>query len=101
VLTELAVPSYLIESYQPRCRSGELTDVIARARLVSSAMAAEGTPVRHVRSAFLPDDEVCLHLFEADSAELAGEAGRRAGIAVDRVVHALPIDSPSHDHVPR
>jgi hypothetical protein len=91
------MPSYLIESYQPRSRAGELADAIGRARLAASAMAAEGTPVRHLRSAFLPDDELCLHLFEAASAELACEAGRRAGLAVDRLVDALPIDPQPHE----
>lgn len=93
------VPSYLVESYQPRGRAGELASALVRARLAASAMAAEGTPVRHLGSTFLPDDEVCLHLFEAASAQLAREVSRRGGIAVDRVVEALPIDSSGwHTH---
>jgi hypothetical protein len=86
------MPSYFVESYQPRGRAGELADAIVRARLAASLLAAQGTPVRHLRSAYVPDDEICLHLFEAASAQLACEASRRAGIAVDRVVEALPID---------
>jgi hypothetical protein len=47
--------------------------------------------VRHVRSSFLPADELFLHLIEAESAEAAGEASRRAGIAPERIVEAVSV----------
>ena len=63
-----AMPSYLIETYLPRSRSGELPAVVDRLRRATESLAAEGAPVRHLRSTFLPGDELCLHLFEAESA---------------------------------
>jgi len=42
-----------------------------------------------VRSTFLPEDEVCLHVFEAPSLQAAGEVSRRAAIAYDRIVEAV------------
>src|SRR5205809_580979 len=68
--------SYLAESYLPRIRGAELRDAARRARLAADALAAEGLPVRHVRTSFLPDDEVCLHLFEAPSADAVSVAMR-------------------------
>ena len=87
------MPSYLIESYLPRSRSSELPAAVARLRTAAEALTAEGAPVRLVRSSFLPSDELCFHLLEADSAELASEASRRASIDPARVVQALPVAS--------
>jgi hypothetical protein len=81
--------SYLAESYLPRIRRAELRDAARRARLAAEALAEEGVRVRHVRTSFLPDDEVCLHLFEAPSADAVSEAMRRAALAVDRIVEAV------------
>jgi hypothetical protein len=85
------MPSYLIESYLPRSRSAELRAVVARLRRATESLTAEGTQVRHVRSTFVPDDELCLHLIEAESAEAAGEASRRAGMTPERIVEAVSV----------
>lgn len=85
------MPSYLVESYLPRARADELRDAAERARLAAEALASEGRAVRYLRSTFLPVDEVCLYLLEAESAEVAGEAMERAGISFERVVEALPV----------
>jgi hypothetical protein len=83
------MPSYLIESYLPRSRSGELEAVVERLRRATVSLTAEGAPVRHLRSTFIPGDELCLHLFEAESAATVGEASRRAAIEPARVVQAV------------
>jgi hypothetical protein len=85
------MPSYLVDGYLPRSRSGELAGLIARLRAAAEELTAEGTAVRHVRSSFLPADELFLHLIEAESAEAAGEASRRAGIAPERIVEAVSV----------
>jgi hypothetical protein len=85
------MPSYLIETYLPRSRSGELHAAVDRLRRATESLTAEGTRVRHLRSAFVPDDELCLHLLEADSAAMVDEASRRAAIEPARVVQAVPV----------
>ena len=85
------MPSYLIESYLPRTRSGELPALVSRLRHATESLTAEGTRVRHLRSTFLPGDELCLHLLEAESAAMVGEASRRAAIEPARVVQALSV----------
>jgi hypothetical protein len=85
------MPSYLIESYLPRSRSNELAAEVGRLRRATESLTAEGVRVRHVRSTFLPNDELCLHLLEAESAMTVGEASRRAAIEPARVVQALPV----------
>jgi hypothetical protein len=91
------MPSYLIECYLPRSRAGELAATVDRLRRATEALTAEGIEVRHLRSTFLPNDELCLHLVEAESAATVGEASRRAAIEPARVVPALavaPTDAP-------
>ncbi len=83
------MPSYLIESYLPRSRSGELAAVAERLRRATDSLTAEGAPVRHLRSTFIPGDELCLHLLEAESAATVGEASRRAAIEPARAVQAV------------
>jgi hypothetical protein len=85
------MPNYLVEGYFPRSRASELAGLIARLRVAADALTAEGTHVCHVRSSFLPGDELLLHLLKAESAEAAGEATRRAGIAPERIAEALSV----------
>lgn len=83
------MPSYLVESYHPQGRSAALPEAAARARRAAHGLRAEGKQVRYLRSALLPGDELCLHLFEADSATLVSQASERAGISPERVVETV------------
>src|SRR2546428_12610416 len=79
--------SYLAEAYTPAAAA--VVEIEARARLAAAELSAAGTPVRHVRSIFVPDDETCFHLFEADSPEAVVEAARRAGFVGARITRAV------------
>jgi Protein of unknown function (DUF4242) len=83
------MPSYLVESYLQHGSSKELGAAAARASGAARALSAEGRHVRYLRSVLLPGDELCLHLFEADSAALVSEASELAGITAERVVEAV------------
>jgi hypothetical protein len=83
------MPNYLVESYLARSRGRDLQDLAARARQAAEALAREGKDVKYLRSSFLPEDEVCLHWFEAPSYALVGEAAQRASLACDRIVEAI------------
>jgi hypothetical protein len=67
---------------------------LARAQRVAAELADEGRSIRYVRTIVVPEDELCLHVFEADSADTVDELGRRAEEPFDRVVAATHI-SPS------
>ena len=85
------MPSYLVEGFLPRSRATELSDAVARVRAAAEALSAEGTPVRHVRSSFLPADELFLHVLEAESFEAVREATRRADVAPERIAESVPV----------
>jgi hypothetical protein len=89
------VPTYLVEVYMPRSRPHEARATGRRARAAAEALSHEGTPIRHLRTTFLPDDETCFHLFEAASAEVVDEAVSRAALGHARVVPAVEVSQPS------
>jgi quercetin dioxygenase-like cupin family protein len=70
----------------PRARADDVRDTGRRACAAAEAMSREGTAVRHIRTAFVPDDETCFHFFEATSEAAVVEACERAGIGAIRIV---------------
>jgi hypothetical protein len=80
--------SYLLEAYTPA--SALLEEVEARMRMAAAELSESGTPVRYVRSIFVPDDETCFHLLDGPSHEAVAEAAKRAGISTARITKALP-----------
>ena len=83
------MPSYLVEAYVPRSRAEEPRSTARRAQAAAAELSGEGTPVRYVRTTFLPEDETCFHVFEAPSAEVVSEVGRRAGLTWARILTAV------------
>ena len=80
---------YLVELYVSRDGQAALEGAVARVRAAAQELTRGGAPVRYLRTIFVPEDETCFILYEAASAEAAGEATRRAGLLFDRVVEAI------------
>ena len=83
---------YLVELYLPQRDEAALADAAIRARVASGEVTSEGKHVRYLRTIFVPQDEICFHLYEAQTADAVGEASLRAEIAYERVVRAVSID---------
>ena len=83
------MPIYLAESYLPRARQQAFRQLLRDARRAAASISQDGTPVRHIRSTYLPEDELCLHVFEAESKEAVLAVTSRADVTFDRVVEAL------------
>ena len=56
-------------------------------------MTQEGTPVRYLRSTFVPGEEKCFCLFEGPSADAVKQANERAQIPFQRIHEAAFITS--------
>ena len=80
--------TFVIESYMSRTGTGELDAAAVRLRAAIAEMPESAGRVRYLRSMFVPDDEICFHVIEAPSQEVAVDAARRAGLTPDRVVKA-------------
>ena len=85
----MSPPHYLMESYLPRHELDERAQAVARVRRAARAVSAQGTPVRYLRSIFIPVDESCFHLFEGPTAEAIAEVGRQAALEHERIVEVL------------
>jgi hypothetical protein len=83
------MPEFLIEQYVARADTATVERDAARARLAAEELSREGTPVRYLRSIFVPEDESCFLLYEAVSAEDVEEAARRASLRFERAVAAV------------
>lgn len=78
------MPRYLLEAYVGDTASAQ-SEVVERASAVSSF----GADIRHIRTTFVPEDQIVLHVFEAPSAGALRRAGNRAGLRFERLVEAF------------
>jgi hypothetical protein len=74
-----------------RRTAGNVALAVAAERACGAAeeLAGEGTKVRYLRTLEVPEEDLCLHLFEAGSPDWVAEASRRASLQVERIVEAL------------
>jgi hypothetical protein len=85
--------AYLVELYVSRHDSASVDRGADRAREAAAELTREGTAVRYVRSIFVPEDETCLLLYEAESVAAVDAAARRAGFAFDRIAAAVAAEA--------
>jgi hypothetical protein len=84
---------FVLEFYASRADASAVRRRTRRARLAADAVAEEGTPVRYVRSIYVPDDETCFVLYEATSSEAVQKAAARADLSFSRVARTLEPDA--------
>jgi len=87
------VSKFLVERYLPGFTPDQLAAAAVAAKKTSAEADAHGTPVRYLRSTFVPGEEKCFCLFEGPSAAAVQEVNERAGLPFERIVEALHIAS--------
>lgn len=80
--------TYVIETYLSRARPEALAPAIDRLREAIAVTSTPEAPIHHVRSFFVPEDEICSHVVEAPSIGDMQRLSRRAGLQPDRIVEA-------------
>ncbi|MGH3072376.1 MAG: nickel-binding protein [Gaiellaceae bacterium] len=80
---------FLVELYISRSDLLAAESGAERARLAAEELTREGKPVRYLRSIFVPEDETCLSLYEAATADAVHEVARRAALRFERVAEAI------------
>jgi Protein of unknown function (DUF4242) len=82
------MPRYMVERHLPGFTNEQLPGAAGAARDATAQMASEGTPVRYLRSTFIPSEEKCFCLFEGDSPQTVKEANDLAGLPYERIYEA-------------
>jgi hypothetical protein len=86
----MSAPSrYLVELATPASGWQDLQQLTSRARAGAEEMSREGAAIRFLRSIFVPEDHSCFFLYECDSIETVGEAGRRAQLHIVGIAKTL------------
>lgn len=82
------MPRYMVERHLPGIMQDQLLAAAGRAKQATARMTEEGTPVRYLRSTFVPADEKCYCLFEGGSKDAVEAAQARADIPFERIEEA-------------
>ncbi|MCH8296897.1 MAG: DUF4242 domain-containing protein [Chloroflexi bacterium] len=85
------MPQYVVERHLPNFTGEQVAAAAKRAKETTSEMTREGTPVRYLRSIFIPGEDKCYCLFEGESADLVRLANQRAELPVESISEALSI----------
>jgi ubiquinone/menaquinone biosynthesis C-methylase UbiE len=80
---------YLVELYVAHGDHVLAQRHVAQAERAGVEMSGDGWAVRYLRSIFVPEDETCFLVYEADSADLVADAVRRAGLRLEHVSAAI------------
>jgi len=85
------LPTYLVDRDLPGMTRDQLAAAHRAATETASRLTAAGTPVRYIRSLFLPQEARCLCLFEAPDAESVRSLNDTAQIPFTSISEALEL----------
>ena len=81
----------MVERELPAITMEQLAAAQQAAIKTGAEMSGAGTPVRYIRTTFVPGENRCLCLVEAESPEPVKQLNDRAGIPYTPVVEALDL----------
>ncbi len=82
---------FVVQRELPGITPEALAGAGARAKTCAAEMSEEGTPVRWIRSFFLPSTEQTHCYFEAPNAEVVREVNERANIPFKTVIEVMEL----------
>ena len=80
---------YVAECYMQRSRFADIGAVERMVTAAAESVSAAGDPITHVRSTFVEADEICFHVFDADSIDAVWRTSQAAGVKPLRIVTAV------------
>jgi len=93
------MPEFIAEQYFSRTDAAGARNAATAARQAAEQLAREGTEVELVRSIFVPEDETCIFIYEADSLESVRLAAERGALSLEHIAQAAaePGDGSEHN----
>jgi hypothetical protein len=92
---------FLVERYIPAAAAGKLADSVSRTAQLCGLSAESGSAdkVQYLHSAYLPAEDTCFCLFQAETADAVRALNDEADFALDRITAAVLVypTSPAHD----
>lgn len=82
---------YMVERELPGITSDQLAGAQRAAITSAQKSTTSGTPVRYIRSTFVPGEARCMCLFEASSADAVRDVNESAGLPFTRIVEAMDL----------
>ena len=83
---------YMVERDLPGITMEQLGAAQQSAIQTAERFTQEGKSVRYLRSTFLPSQDKCMCLFEADNAEDVAAVNHAANIPFERIVEAMDLN---------
>ena len=77
------MPEFMVERYLPNLTPDGVREQVRREKQVAG--------LRHVRTTYLRDDELCFSLFEGPSRAAVADANDRTGMAYVRITEAFDV----------
>jgi hypothetical protein len=87
------MPVYLVERFLRDVTSDQLGGFALLARRAAEDASREGTPIRYLRSTFVPGEKRCFCLYDAVSAAAVRRANERAELPFERVIEAVHVSA--------
>lgn len=82
---------YMVERSLKGIQMDDLAKAQQGAIATSHQFTADGTPVRYIRSTFVPETGSCMCLFEAPGVDAVRRVNEQAKIPFDRITVALDL----------
>jgi hypothetical protein len=82
---------YMVERELPGITNEQLADAQQAAIAGAQKSTTSGTPVRYIRSTFVPGEARCMCLFEASSPAAVRDVNEAAGLPFTRIVEAMDL----------
>ena len=82
---------YMVERELPGINNEGLAAAQKAAIASSQKSTTNGTPVRYIRSTFVPGEARCMCLFEAQSKDAVRDVNESAGLPFTRIIEAMDL----------
>ncbi len=82
---------YMVERELPGITSDGLAGAQKAAIASAQKSTTDGTPVRYIRSTFVPGEARCMCLFEAKTETAVRDVNESAGLPFTRIIEAMDL----------